>query len=184
MSRQLTAVVFVLATACAGAVGMYWPTPRRQALERVWELNGTYTRTWEPAARRWVAAVSFADRPVTDADLAVLRSIRPLHRVSLDGTRVTDAGLAHLEGVEGLEWVSACRTGVSDEGMVHFRRVPGLRQLHLCQTRVTDAGLLSVHGLPNLHLIDVADTRVTAAGLAALCRATPSLKDVRRAESD
>jgi hypothetical protein len=49
---------------------------------------------------------------------------------------------------------------------------------------VTDAGLLSVHGLPNLHLIDVADTRVTAAGLAALCRATPSLKDVRRAESD
>jgi hypothetical protein len=175
--RKYIPFLIVVLLLVGTAAVLLWPTPRRQALARVKELNGTYREEPDPDGRK-LAIVGFIEQPATDDDLPMLRDIRPLHRVLLDGSKVTDAGLVHLEGIEGLELVSLCNTAVTDAGMVHLRRIPALRWVTVRKTRVSDAGLAQLHGMPHLEFVNVAESRVTTSGVEALYRATPSLKDV------
>jgi hypothetical protein len=180
--KKNIAFLLVGVLVCGGAAAvLFWPTPRRQAVARVNELDGT---VWEDrdSDGRQLTIVSFAHRPITDADLAVLRGIRPLHRLILDGSRVTDAGLAQLEGIEGLEDIRLCGTVVTDSGLVHLKRIPALTAVHLRNTQVSDAGLAQLNGLPHLVYVNAIQTRVTAAGETELRKTTPSLKVVHRVE--
>jgi hypothetical protein len=175
--RKRIPLLIVLLLLVGFAAALLWPTPRRQALARVKELNGTYREEPDPDGRE-LAIVGFIGQPATDDDLPMLRAIRPLHRVLLDGSKVTDAGLVHLEGIEGLELVSLCDTAVTDAGMAHLRRIPTLRWVTVRKTQVSDAGLAQLHGMPQLEFVNVAECLVTAKGVEALRQATPSLKDV------
>jgi hypothetical protein len=183
MRTSTVVLLGVLIVVAVGAAVLFWPTPRRQAIARLKSIDGTYLEEPEPDGRRLVI-VGLAGRPVTDADLAVLHDIRPLHRLILDGTNITDDSLAQLEGIEGLEDIRLCGTGVTDAGMVHLARIPTLTSVHLRNTRISDAGLAHLHGLPRLGTVNVIASRVTAAGEAELRRTTPSVKDVSRVEAD
>lgn len=154
---------------------LFWPTPHRNAIARVEELNGFYREERDQDGRR-VASVIFIGRPIKDDDLTTLKDIHPLNRVFLDSTPVTDDGLAHLVEIEGLEWVSVGDTAVTDEGMVHLSQIPTLQVVHLRKTRVSDAGLAHLHELPKLTHVTVGQTKITQAGIDALQRTTPSLK--------
>jgi len=175
VKRKIAVVVGLLLTIGVGSAVFLWPTPQRNAIARVQELQGIYREERDSTGRK-VVSVIFIGRPIKNDDLSTLRDIRPLNRVFLDSTKVTDAGLAYLEGIEGLEWVSVGDTAVTDEGMVHLSKIPTLHTLHLRKTRVTDAGLAHLQGLPNLTYVTVGQTKITQAGIDALRRTTPSLK--------
>lgn len=164
----------VAVVVAVGAAVLFWPSPRRQTLDRVQAIGGTYREDDDGTGRK-LCIVGLINQPAADDDLAVLRHIRPLHRVLLDGSKVTDAGLAHLKDVEGLEWVSVCGTRVTDAGMEHLAAIPSLRSIHLRKTQVSDAGLVRLHGMPHLEFLNVAESRVTADGVTAMKAATPSL---------
>jgi hypothetical protein len=169
------AVLFVLLVAVGGvAAAVYWPTPRRQALDRVEQLGGSYideTADDDGTGLRRVVSVVLVLRPATDDDLPVLRHIRPLHRVLLDGSKVTNAGLAHLQAIEELEWISVCDTAVTDAGLANLRGHPGLRMVHFRRCKVTDTGMGYLKDLPKLVHVNCAETQVTDAGADALRRA-------------
>jgi hypothetical protein len=177
MKRQLRDMLIAVAFAGVLAAVLFWPTPRRSALARVEELNGVYHE--DPAGDgRTLAIVGFISQPVTDADLVILKDIRPLHRVLLDGTKITNSGLVHLEGIEELEFVSVCGTAVTDDGLVHLARIPTLKEVFLRKTRVTDAGLEHLLGLPRLSMVDVTYSLVTQAGASQFRRKTPGVNTV------
>ena len=58
---------------------------------------------------------------VVDADLAPLRNLHRLERLSLIGTDVTDEGLRHLHHLSDLRWVDLSRTEVTDAGVAELQ---------------------------------------------------------------
>src|SRR5262249_36227661 len=94
--------------ACA-ALAFSGPAPARdtkadqeRAVAALQKLGGKIT-TDDARPGHPVVAVSFAYRPVTDADLTALKDLPALESLDLRVTRITDAAAAHLKGLATLK---------------------------------------------------------------------------------
>jgi len=174
--RRSIALVLLLVPVLVFAGIRYWPTPRRAALARIEALDGTFVEQEDPDdGPHRVSIVLLTARPITEEDLAVLKGLRPLHRLLLDGSPVTDAGLVHIGRIEELELLNLTGSLVTDDGMVHLRGLRNLKMLSLRGTRVTDAGLVHLRELTRLKSLNVADTEVSDEAADELRRALPKL---------
>ncbi|HEX3872064.1 MAG TPA: hypothetical protein VHV77_16580 [Pirellulales bacterium] len=130
-------------------------------------------------------------RPVTDAELDVLKSLTGLRVLLLDNAdnRITDTGmetiatLANLEhlrirggaiGDAGLEALTACkhlrilnlpRTQATDCGLAKLERLPKLEQLRVGSPAITDLGVKELKGFPALRQVHLIDVPLTDVGL-------------------
>jgi hypothetical protein len=170
-------MLFLLVLVVGGLTALYWPTPRRRAMERVEALGGTVVvQTDEEGGVHSSRIVMLSHRPVSLEDLAALHDLRPVHRVILDGSPVTDEGLACLARLEELELLSLSKAPITDAGLTHLSHLSHLRSLSLGKTPVTDAGLIHLRPLTSLVYLSVESTRVTDRGVQELCAAIPGLK--------
>lgn len=89
---------------------------------------------------RPVVKVYLNNGPVSDTDLALLRSLKQMHNLFLGKTGVTDAGLLHLQDAVQLKTLSLNGTAVTDAGLVHLEGLKNLKTLNLQETHVSAAG--------------------------------------------
>lgn len=164
--------------ACSFAALAFWPTPFRLAKQKLESLGGTLIENTEgegPASRLYRTAL-FRNGSAFDADLALLRDLRPLQAVILSANPISDAGLVHLEKLEELERIELIRTSITDRGLSHLAKLRNLRMINLHATNVTDVGLENLRDLAVLECVDATETRITPRGVARLREAIPSLK--------
>jgi hypothetical protein len=176
--RLLLLLVFLSALLAAGAVE-YWPTPRRMAMSRIKALDGTYVEQTDiDGGPHQIFTVMLTLRPVSEEDLAVLKHLRPIHRLLLDGSPVTDAGLVHISELAELELLNLTGSQVTDDGLAALAQLKNLKMLSLGRTKVTDAGLVHLHALTRLQTLNLYGTAVTDRGAEELQRALPSLRRI------
>jgi len=82
---------------------------------------------------------------IGDDQLQLLRSLRKLKRLYLDGANVTDVGLHWLSDLTNLQELSLSDTKVTDAGLCHLKPFGKLNQLSLLRTNVTDKGIAEIH---------------------------------------
>jgi hypothetical protein len=117
-----------------------------------------------------VVSIDFHQKPVADADLAVLASFPHLQKLNLDMTRITDAGLVHLEGLTELRELQLNAVRVRGPGLVHLKGMSHLRTLGLGGSTVTDDGLAHLEGLTELRSLYLFSTGISDGGVAHLKR--------------
>jgi hypothetical protein len=117
-----------------------------------------------------VRLLSFAQRPVTETDVAAanLDRIAEVRVLYFNKTGLTDAGLAHVKGFDKLEVLSMNDTRITDAGLSELRGLSRLRHLSLNGTGVSDAGLAHIKALDQLETLELDDTKITNAGLINL----------------
>lgn len=79
--------------------------------------------------------------------------------------KLTDADLAYLKSLPKLQRLSLFHTNISDAGMVHVGRLSRLKELILSGTKITDKGLAEIAGLYDLTLLGLSDTKISDDGL-------------------
>lgn len=177
--NRLTVLSCLLIASIALAAVMYWPTPRRNALARVEDLDGSYCeQTDDEDGHRQLNCLMLTSRPVTEADLIALSDLRPIHRLMLDGCPLKDDWLSHVGQLEELELLTLTGCPVTDAGLTHLRNLKNLKNLSLRNTQVTDAGLVHLQPLTSLIFLNLAYSRATAHGAEELQRALPGLKRI------
>lgn len=122
--------------------------------------------------------ISFAGKPLTDADLArlgaALQGCGGPRELDLSRTQVTDAGLEALRGVDRICVLRLDDTAVAGPGLRHLRLGNTSYDedwevlLSLVRTPTTDAGLSNVLHIPKLQVLDLTGTKVTGPGLRQL----------------
>ena len=108
--------------------------------------------------------------------LAQLKSLTNLNRLSLSWTNVTDAGLVQLKGLTNLRELDLSFTRVTDAGLVHLKGLTKLKTLFLGGKNITDAGLVHLKEMTNLQKLTLRGTKITDAGVAELQKALPNCK--------
>jgi hypothetical protein len=89
--------------------------------------------------------------------------------VALDFAKeLTDDDLAYLRGLPKLERLSLYHTGIGDKGLPHLRRLPNLTELILSGTKVTDKGMPHVGALTKLRLLGLSNTDISDEGVKHL----------------
>lgn len=135
--------------------------------------------------RRWIGdsyfqeveCVDWFDKPVTDADVAILATLPKVSNIGLGRTQITDAALAHLAGLGKLKMLQIGYTNVGDDGMRHIARMHGLTFLGLERTRVSDQGIKHLLALTQVETLYLAETSVTDAAIDDLMK-LPQLKQL------
>jgi hypothetical protein len=130
-------------------------------------------------------------------DLAFVKSLQALERLTLRDTKVLDIGpLQALTGLEeldlsctalekdafqvlarleGLGFLALEDTCVDDEVLDGLARLPAMRNLIIRKTSVSDRSLSTLLGYPKLWRVDLRETRVSPGVCAELRRAKPKL---------
>ena len=117
---------------------------------------------------------------VGDKGLAtVIRTMRRLETLDLQGNPVSDDGLSALESLTNLRWLALSHTPITDRGLKHVAGLHKLEYLFLDGTGVTDAGLAELARLKRLKRLKVERTSVTAGGIRKLKVSLPALDAVR-----
>ena len=159
-------------------------------VQRVLRVHGAKSQELSAAVANFksVQEVEFDGRFVrrgipafTDSDVAQLRRLTSLQKITLSQTWVTDAGLENLEKLTALQYLSFDDTHITDADMIHVcnseltmtrlvrpKGLPGWRELYLYPTQVSDVGLEHLKGLRGLKTLDLGSTQVTDAGLERL----------------
>lgn len=151
------------------------PAPADPAAAAIQQKGGKLERD-EKAEGKPITTVSFATQPTTDDDLACVKGLGSLQKLTLNNTKVTDAGLANVEGLAALKKLYLVDTQVTDAGLERLRGLASLEVLSLAGTPVTDAGLEHLKGLAQLKTLFLAGTKVTDEGVKKLQEALPMLK--------
>jgi len=96
----------------------------------------------------------------TDADLAVLSTMRGVKIISFEGgpnkrrSHITDDGLGNFEGLSELEILRLPEANITDAGVAHLKQLTQLRELWLDFNRqITDAGLRDLSALKKLRVL-------------------------------
>ena len=138
-----------------------------KAIAEIEKLGGKVTLD-EKSPGKPVHSVTLTGTKVCDAELKYLRGLSRLQNLLLGGTQVTDAGLEHLKDVSQLQYLLLDHTRISDTGLEHLKGLSQLQELRLDGTQVTDAGLEHLKGLRRLQELSLVSTQVTDAGLEHL----------------
>jgi hypothetical protein len=178
MSRRSRLLSLVIGLPCA------WATPAApaqdppsadQAAAAIQQKGGKVERD-DKAEGKPIIIVNFATMPTSDDDLACLKGLDKLQKLTLNNTKITDAGLAHVEGLTSLQKLYLVDTGISDTGLERLKGLTNLQILSLVGTQITDTGLDHLKGLGNLKTLFLAGTKVTDDGVKTLQEAMPMLK--------
>lgn len=136
--------------------------------------------------RRWIGEEYFREvvevdfiseqKPVSDSELAIVRSFPRLRHLNVISREITVAGLEVLDDLPELRtlWLKSSR--ISDAGLVHLRRLPKLRELviyfqrgELPKAPLSDTTLSYLEGLVHLRHLCISNAGgITDAGLAHL----------------
>ncbi len=108
------------------------------------------------------------NQQVTDADMAKLKGLTNLEKLTISNTSISDAGLVHIQELVNLETLNLPQTKITDAGLARLTKLTRLKSLHLGDTDVGDAGLEHVAKLPQLEKLYLWKTEVGNAGLAHL----------------
>ena len=115
-----------------------------------------------------IRRLSLSYAQISDAGLAELRDLTTLRFLDLQSSRITDGGLVHLTHLTKLKFLGLGHTEVTDAGLEKLKGLTNLQTLLLSNTQVTDAGLANLEGLTNLQVLDLSSTQITDAGLVQL----------------
>jgi len=88
-----------------------------------------------------VVEADFSQKPVGDADLAVIARHATLQKVWLTRTGVTDSGLIHLQSMPRLQELGLAHTSITDAGLKHLAAIKTLRKVYIYPTKVTDGAV-------------------------------------------
>lgn len=123
---------------------------------------------------------------IDDADLAGLRGLSKLRRLSLSGRMAIDGtGLAALDALPVLSELDLSQTGVDADGLRAIARLPAIRSLKLLLCRgVDDAAMQVVAQMHGLRSLDVTcDVGISRNGFLAIATLT-ELRDLSVAFND
>jgi hypothetical protein len=119
----------------------------------------------------YVVEVSFNQQnKAKDKDLALLRELPHLKRVSLDGPSFSDEGLKYVNDLKSLERLDLLNTNISGEGVALLERNKKLDSLSLCGAAVNDSKLTQIDKLTNLHRLQINQSSITDDGLIYISR--------------
>ena len=107
---------------------------------------------------------------VSDADLAIVRTVPTLHGLRLQGTRITDVGIEHLGVFHDLVGLSLNGTQISDGALTVLSKLPQLESLYLSRTSISNSAIAVLRDFPKLMTIDLYHTKVTEVGIAEISR--------------
>jgi hypothetical protein len=130
-------------------------TPEEDAIDAVCKLRGYEGQTVVTMKNGHAHEVDLFDSKLKNADLADLKAMPKLQRLSLSFTSINDAGLAHVT------------------------KLTTLTHLDLVETKVTNRGLERLVSLTRLKRLDLRRSKVTKQGVRKLQRALPRLEKVQ-----
>jgi hypothetical protein len=119
-----------------------------------------------------VTVVGFEGSPVTDDQLAPLKSLRELQDLVF-GPYISSKGLVHLRGLTKLRSLNIDSSAIDDAGLPHLAALRQLEYLAIQGAPITDNGLEHLKGLANLRDLTLDNTQVTSAGARALSQSLP-----------
>jgi internalin A len=125
---------------------------------------------------RHIDDVILRDENLSDADLEVLKELKQLAELAIDGASadvlkarsrgaITDAGLANLRGMNDLKRLDIRNTRVTDAGLCHLKGLTTLESLLLMNMEITGPGLENLAGLHQLEFLSLWGTDVSDSGL-------------------
>jgi Leucine-rich repeat (LRR) protein len=166
-SRLLIAVVLTLASAA------FAQTPDEVA---TWmrSIGAKFNSSTEPTPEivlksNSVTFDSVAKDKLLVADLAKLKGIPKLTRVSLGNKAATDELVAELvRVVPNLEYLNLGYSTVSDKAFPEIGKLSKLRELKCMDLPITAAAMVPIGKLPSLQQLDVSKTAIGDDGLEAL----------------
>lgn len=134
-------------------------------------LRGATVATDETRPGKPVVSVNMHDvKDLTETDLALLKDLPQLEKISFERTGVGNDGMEHLQDLKHLQELEFRLTNIGDTGLQYLAGLVNLRKLSIGETKVSDDGLVYLKGLTRLeHLILRGQgKRISDAGLAHL----------------
>lgn len=139
-----------------------------RGLEQIGSMRGLKELTIIPSSR------------FGDAELASLRDLEGLERLSIDSRlrpdhdvgHIGDDGVAHLRDLKNLRALTILGSRIGNEGLRHLSSLGRLERLELegYNLEITDEGMPHLGNLPKLGVLGLGAARVTDAGLVPLKR--------------
>ncbi|MEX1041951.1 MAG: hypothetical protein WDZ51_15025 [Pirellulaceae bacterium] len=137
------------------------------AIAEVTKLGGRVTKVAQTSDDK-VVSFHLSDQTIGDDALALVRKIRGVVEVNVQGTEVGDAGVKHLVGLPTIRRLNLAKTKVTDEALPYLAVHEELTYLNLYGTQVSDAGIASLASLPNLAKLYLWQTQATEEGAKQL----------------
>ena len=155
------------------------------AVEQIHKLGGTFilhgaTIPVKPGAPLPSGALSVREinlnqKLVRDAQLEVLKPLKQLQELHLQGSHLTDVGLSHIQDFKQLQELDLHKSlYITDKGLESLKYLPRLTKLELSYTRISDKGLEHLQAIQSLKVLHLTGTRVTAEGLKSLRSGLPN----------
>lgn len=117
---------------------------------------------------------------VPDDQLAHLKNLKQLQKISFRAGHVTDAGVAHLGAIEGLMEIDLAMTPITDTAIKPLTALTQLDTLDLSATNVSDAAIPDITAITSLRTLDPQRSKITPEGVLQLIDARPELTIVER----
>ncbi|MBL7876781.1 MAG: hypothetical protein JNL53_14030 [Cyclobacteriaceae bacterium] len=80
--------------------------------------------------------LKLSDQPLSDTQLAQIKSLKQITKLWLDNTAVTDAGLSNLSNFKNLSYLNLNGTRVSPAGLLQFQHLKSLRTIYLFRSSI------------------------------------------------
>lgn len=127
-----------------------------------------------PTGKLSVRQVDLNGKQVRDKQLEVLKPLKDLEELHLEGSFLTDVGMAHLQEFKQLRELDLHKSlYITDKGLESLKYLPRLSKLELSYTRITDKGLEHLNALRGLKVLHLTGTRVTEEGLRVIKAGLP-----------
>ena len=104
----------------------------------------------------------------TDADLAVVATLKDLRLLEIHNSRITGSGFEHLKNLTQLASVSFGYNPLKEEYLQHLAAFPALTRVALSKTKVGDAGIAVFHGNPRIQELWLLGTLITDASMPTI----------------
>lgn len=104
--------------------------------------------------------LSLGSSLVTDAGVKHISELSKLNELHLVCESVTDAGVKDLCALQELRSISLYKTGITDKSAAYLARMAKLTTIHLSYTSVTSRAIADLSQLPNLKKLNLNNTKV------------------------
>lgn len=131
-------------------------TPEEDAIDAVCELRGYQGQTVVTMKKGHAHEVNLSVSKLKNADLAHLKAMPKLQRLSLSLTSIGDAGLAHVAKLTTLTHLNLVETKITDRGLERLTSLTRLKRLALQRSKVTKQGVKKLQRvLPRLEKVEI-----------------------------
>lgn len=127
-----------------------------------------------------VDAVTLAGLEVPEEQLAHLKHLTSLGKLSLRDSKVSDAAMAKIAELASLRELDLSLAPVGDEGVALLKTLPNLEYLDISYTKATDASIPALLEFPTLNYLDPQRSAITEEGVEKMREANPALTIVIR----